>query len=112
MNVTKPRVIQDFYKLPENLQEQVKLVYPEGFSEYLIDFYNAKGELISALRFETDEKLYLLRMTRVYAKQIIEDDSDYNALGILRDDIREEYEERHGDEEYLLENENYSREEY
>jgi hypothetical protein len=41
------------------------------------------------------------------AIQIIEDDSDYDDDGILKDDIKEKYEEEHSDVEYLSENENY-----
>ena len=78
MDNTKLRVIQDYNKLSKELQEQVKLVYPEGFSEYLIYFKNSKGKDITALRFETDEKIYLLRMSVQMAFQIMEDDSDYD----------------------------------
>jgi hypothetical protein len=33
---TKPRVIKDFEKLETELQEQIKLAYPDGFYENLI----------------------------------------------------------------------------
>ena len=51
MEKNKLRVIQDYNKLTKDLQEQVKLVYPEGFSEYLTYFTNAQGQEVSALRF-------------------------------------------------------------
>ena len=99
MDNTKLRVIQDYNKLSKDLQEQVKLVYPEGFSENLIYFKNSKGQEISALRFETDEKIYLLRMTVQMAFQIMEDDSDYDDDHNLKDNIKEVYEERHAEVE-------------
>ena len=58
----KPRVTQAYEKLNESIQEQVKLAYPEGFSQHLIPFVNKEGKKVKALRFETDEKIYLIRM--------------------------------------------------
>lgn len=91
----KPRVIKDFEKLEDHIQEQIKLEYPFGFEENLISFTNMEGKRVSALPFETEEKYYLVRMTFTEAQQIIEDDSDYDDEGNLKDDIKDEYEEKH-----------------
>ena len=107
MEKNKLRVIQDYNKLTKDLQEQVKLVYPEGFSEYLTYFTNAQGQEVSALRFETDEKIYMLRMSTQLAFQLMEDDSDYDEDHNLKSSIKEVYEERHSDVEYLADNENF-----
>lgn len=107
METNKLRVIQDYEKLSNELLEQLKLVYPEGFRQHLIEFTNSKGERVSALRFETFEKIYLIRMTIGKAEQLIEDDFDYDADGNLKEDIREKYEDEHSDIDYLSENENY-----
>ncbi|MCF8297185.1 MAG: hypothetical protein K9J13_06540 [Saprospiraceae bacterium] len=103
----KLRVIQDYEKLSKELQEQVKLVYPEGYSQHLIVFTNSKGERVSALPFETFDKIYLIRMSVSKADQIISDDNDYNDDGLLKESTREKYEDKHSDVEYLSENENY-----
>ena len=68
MSTNKPRVIKDFEKLDSAIQEQIKLVYPEGFSDYLVYYTNKDGFRVTALPFETDEKYYLVRMTIVQAK--------------------------------------------
>jgi len=107
MEINKSRVVVDYEKLSDELVEQIKLVYPSGFIQHLISFINSKGEKISALRFETFEKIYLIRMTKQLAKQIIEEDSDYDDDGNLKDNIREQYEEEHSDIDYLSENDNY-----
>ncbi|MBC8321553.1 MAG: hypothetical protein H8E34_12615 [Bacteroidetes bacterium] len=107
MNKNKLRVIQDFEKVSVEIQEQIKLVYPEGFSQHLIEFRNKNGETVSALPFETDEKIYMLRMSVKKAKQIILDDTDYDDDGILKDEIKEKYEDEYSDLEYLSDNENY-----
>jgi len=97
----KPKVITAFEKLSRNLQEQIKLENPEGFSENLIKFTNKDGERISALRFESEEKIYLVKMSKYDAEQLIEDDEDYDDEGVLTDDAREEYEEKYEDEDEI-----------
>jgi hypothetical protein len=107
MDNNKSRIVIDYDKLSEEIKEQIKLVYPEGYYQHLIEFKNAKGENISALRFETFDKIYLIRMSVKKAMQMIIDDSDYDDDGFLRDDIKEKYEDDHSDVEYLSENANY-----
>ncbi len=94
----KPRVIKDFEKLDQDIQEQIKLEYPEGFEDHLISFTNMEGKRVSALSFETEEKHYLVRMTIEEAQQIIEDDEDYDDDGNLKDDIKEEYQDKHDED--------------
>lgn len=107
MKTNKLRVIQDFEKLNSDIQEQIKLVYPNGFSQHLIEFKNKDNETVFALPFETDEKIYMVRMSVKKAIQLIEDDTDYDDDGNLRDDIREKYQDDHADIDYLTENDNY-----
>ncbi len=107
MSNDKLRVIQDYEKLSVDIQEQIKLVYPEGYSQHLIEFTNTKGEQVSALPFETFDKIYMVRMSVRKANQIIEDDLDYDDEGILKDQSKEKYEDKHEDVEYLSENGNY-----
>ncbi len=105
--MNKLRIIQDYEKLSTEIKEQIKLVFPEGYSDHLIEFKNSKGETVSALPFETDEKIYMVRMSVKKAMLIIEEDSDFDDDGILKDHIKEKYEDEHSDIEYLSENENY-----
>jgi hypothetical protein len=107
MKASKQRIIQDFEKVSSEIQEQIKLVYPEGFSQHLISFIDKHGKTVYALPFETDEKYYMIRMTVDRAIQIIEEDSDYDDDGILKDDIKEKYQDEYSDVDYLSENENY-----
>ena len=107
MKAEKQRVIQDFDKVSTDIQEQIKLVYPEGFSQHLISFKNKDNETVYALPFETDEKIYMIRMSINRAIQIIEDDEDYDDDGILKNNIKEKYQDDHSEVEYLSENENY-----
>ena len=61
--ITKPRVVKDYDKLPLDVQGQIKLTYPQGFSGSLITYINAKGKVVSALPYETEDYYYLVRMT-------------------------------------------------
>lgn len=107
MSTDKLRVITDFEKLSTELQEQVKLVYPEGYSQHLITFQNQNNQTVSALRFETDEKIYLIRMSVKVAKALISDDPDFDDDGILTDRTKSEYENKHSEVDYLSDNDNY-----
>jgi hypothetical protein len=98
MNNGKPRVIKDYDKLPLEIQEQIKLEYPFGFSDNLIRFSNKDGLIVSALPFETEDKYYMVRMTVGEAIKIVEDDDDFDDDGILKDGIKEEYENKYADE--------------
>jgi hypothetical protein len=101
MYSTKPRLIKDFEKLETSLQEQIKLAYPEGFYDNLIHFYNKEGKKVSALPFETAEYYYMLRMTIAEAKQIVDDDDDFGSDGTLKDNVKDDYEDKYGDVDQL-----------
>jgi hypothetical protein len=88
---SKPKVIKDYDKLDEALVQQVKLAYPKGFRKHIIKFTDPKGNKVSALPFETEDKYYLIRMTLGQAKRIIEEDDDYDIDGILKEVVKEEY---------------------
>jgi len=104
MSTDKKRVIKDFDKLDEQIQEQIKLVYPEGFDQNLIHFTNKEGNLVSALPFETDDIYYLVRMTVKEAQAIINDDNDYDEEGYLKEDRQEAFEDKYADIDYMAEN--------
>ena len=97
---TKPRVIKDFEKLDEKIREQIKLAYPYGFAESLVFYNDIEGKKRTALPFETDDRYYLVRMTELEAVQIIDEDEDFDEEGTLKDEIREEFEEKYTDEEF------------
>lgn len=99
--MSKPRLIKDYTKLPEEIQQQIKITYPHGYHKKLIEFTNKDGKRVSALPFETDEVYYLVRMTIAEAKTLISEDEDYDEQGILKDNIQEEYEDKYSEVDYL-----------
>ncbi|MEO9483209.1 MAG: hypothetical protein ABJG47_07175 [Ekhidna sp.] len=79
------------------------MAYPEGFEEYLIKYVNKDGLYQSGLPFETEDKYFLVKMTREEANSLIAEDDDYDDDGNLRDEVKEEYEDRHAEEDDLEE---------
>ena len=80
MDKMKPRVIKDYDKLDPEIQEQIKLEYPYGFSDNLITFTNKDGLIVSALPFETDDKYYMVRMTVSEASEFKRDHNLWSVL--------------------------------
>ena len=99
--MSKPRVLKDYEKLPSEVIEQIKLVYPRGFHRHLVGFVNRDGQKRMGLPFETEDYYYLIRMSTMEAKDIIAQDDDYDDNGVLKKSIKKEYEEKHDDLDYL-----------
>ena len=96
--MNKKRIVKDYDALPEEIIARIKAEYPYGFEDHLVKFTNKEGNRVSALPFETEEVYYLIRMTVSEARQIIEDDEDYDEEGNLRDDFSADDDEYDGDE--------------
>jgi len=101
MSSNKPRVVKDFEKLSETVVEQIKLVYPMGFSHHLVTFTNKDGEKRKGLPFETEDYYYLIRMTEAKADAIIEEDDDYDDEGILKIASKKRLTNKHDNEDFL-----------
>lgn len=97
----KPRVVTSFEKLTPALQEQIKLTYPYGFSDELIHFNNKDGDRVSALRFETDEKIYLVKMSQARAEELVDEDEDYDDDGNLKKSVKSDFEDKYSDLDYM-----------
>ncbi|MBI3141793.1 MAG: hypothetical protein HYZ16_03080 [Bacteroidetes bacterium] len=74
MPPSKPRIIKDFEKLTDELQQAIKDAYPQGFFKYMVDYLDREGKKKSALPFETPEYLYLVRMPSAPPKGDEDDD--------------------------------------
>ncbi|CAG5086153.1 hypothetical protein [Parvicella tangerina] len=95
---SKPRIVKDYEKLEPSIIEQIKLEYPYGFYQHLVSYVDREGKKRMALPFETEEKYYLVRMSIQEAKDIIEEDDDYDDDGTLKEDILQDYAEKYDDD--------------
>lgn len=97
--MSKKRIVKDYENLPEEIVSRVKMEYPQGFANHLVSFTNKEGKKVSALPFETEEIYYLIRMTVKEARQIVNEDEDYDDEGNLRDDYSMDEYGGEGDED-------------
>lgn len=86
--MSKPRVIKYFENLDDKTKAELLELYPYGFDRNLITFKNHKGELISALPYENEESIYMIRMSKKEAQEIYSDleDMDLDVDGMEDDD--------------------------
>ena len=70
-NSTKKRLVTSFNNLPLELQQEVKALYPKGFSEVMQRIDKPNGDFFYVVPFETEEISYLVK---IYVK--IDDSAD------------------------------------
>lgn len=97
----KPRIVKDYDKLSQEIQEQIKLIYPMGYTQHLVTFTNKEGEKKKGLPFETEDYYYLIRMTVAKAEAIVEEDDDFDDDGVLRSSVKDRYTDKYEDEDFL-----------
>lgn len=73
--------------------------------DHLIEFRNHSNELVSALPFETEDKIYMVRMSVRKAQELVEEDDDFDDDGNLLDGKREKYEDKYSDVDDLFSDE-------
>ncbi len=103
MTSSKPRVIKDYNKLDKELQQQIKLIYADGFADNLIHFFDKNGQKITVLPFETEDKYYMLRMTENEAVALVDEDEDYDDDGFLKDEVKQEYVDKYSELDHIAE---------
>lgn len=76
--VVKRRSVVSFANLPEELQEEVKKLYPYGYNEAMMRIEKPNGEFFYAVPFETDEVSYLVKVAVKIDDHVDEEeDKDY-----------------------------------
>ena len=76
--VVKRRSVVSFANLPEELQEEVKKLYPYGYNEAMMRIEKPNGDFFYAVPFETEEGSYLVKVTVKIDDHVDDnDDSDY-----------------------------------
>ena len=74
----KKRSVVSFANLSPELQEEVKKLYPYGFTEAMMRIDTPNGDFFYAVPFETDEVMYLVKINVKIDDHIEEeDDKDY-----------------------------------
>jgi hypothetical protein len=75
---TKKRLVVSFNNLPAELQEQVKALYPYGYSDAMMRIDKPNGDFFFAVPFETEEVSYLVKIdVKIDEVSADDDDKDY-----------------------------------
>ena len=61
--MAKLKVVIDYSKLSGELLELFNESYPYGVAGQTVRFPNAKGETVTAVMLETDDKIYLVKLS-------------------------------------------------
>ena len=75
---SKKRLVVSAQNLPEDLQAELKIKYPDGFSEHMIRIEKGFNDFFYAVPLETEEISYLVKVNvKIDAQQTEDDDKDY-----------------------------------
>lgn len=74
---TKRRSVVSFANLPLELQEEVKKLYPYGYTDAMMRIDKPNGDFFYAVPFETDEVSYLVKIAVKIDEHIEEEDKEY-----------------------------------
>jgi hypothetical protein len=67
MSANKPKVIKDFEKCTEEMQEALYEMYPDGFHQHLVKFADKDGKYVHAVPYETEDRYYLIKLPNLVA---------------------------------------------
>ena len=77
---TKKRLVVSFNNLSLDLQEQVKALYPLGYTDAMMRIDKPNGDFFFAVPFETEETSYLVKID-VKIDEVGADDDDKDFYG-------------------------------
>ena len=88
----KKRLVASFNNLPLDLQEEVKVMYPNGFADAMMRVDKPNGDFFYAVPLETDEISYLVKIAvKIDDVSDEDDDKEYYDDDIKgADDIQDE----------------------
>ena len=93
----KLKVVTDYSKLSPELLELFNETYPQGIAGRTIRFPNSKGEIVTAVRLETEDRIYLVKLSAKAKEILTEEDLDEMIRPLGKDaeaEVEEEEEEK------------------
>lgn len=95
----KKKVVTDYSKLSEELLKLYDETYPTGIAGRTIRFPNSRGEIVTAVRLETDDTIYLVKVSAKPKEVLTEEQMDELVKPTEKDDGEGEEEEKEEEEE-------------
>jgi len=94
----KPKVVIDYAKLTPELNELFNETYPNGIVGHTIRYPNSKGEIVTSVRLETEDKIYLVKLS-TRAKEVLSDEDLDEMIRPLSKGVGEEEPEVESDDD-------------
>ncbi len=101
--MSKRRAIISYDKLSIDQKKQILRDYPDGYINHLTSIKTPTGETLDALIWETDEVIYLVKVSKVIpkAKPVSDDDDDdFDEVTDIKDDDVEDDDEDDFDDSF------------
>lgn len=95
----KKKVVTDYSKLSEELLKLYDETYPTGIAGRTIRFPNSRGEIVTAVRLETDDTIYLVKVSAKPKEVLTEEQMDELVKPTEKDDGEGEEEEKEEEED-------------
>ncbi len=73
---TKKRIVTSYKNLSEELKEEVKRQYPNGYTDSMLRIDKGPGDFFYAIMLETPDTSYLIKVDVKIDDEIPEDDDD------------------------------------
>ncbi len=94
--MSKRRAIISYDKLSIDQKKQILRDYPDGYINHLTTIKTPTGETLDALIWETDEVIYLVKVSKIIpkAKPVAEvEEDDFDEVADIKDDEAEDEED-------------------
>ena len=94
--MSKRRAIISYDKLSIDQKKQILRDYPDGYINHLTTIKTPTGETLDALIWETDEVIYLVKVSKIIpkAKPVSEvEEDDFDEVADIKEDETEDEEE-------------------
>ena len=103
--MSKRRAIISYDKLTIEQKKQILRDFPDGYINHLTTIKTPTGEVLDALVWETDEVIYLVKITKVQpkAKPVVDDDDfddDFDKPDDLKDDDLDDDDDQSDDDDF------------
>ncbi len=98
----KKRVIIDYKALEPEMLELLNHTYPYGFMNETIRFPNSKGEIITAVRLETDEFIYMVKISSKMKETFSDDELDAMVIPsekAIKEDLEDDFSKDDSDDD-------------
>ena len=95
----KKKVVTDYSKLNEELLKLYDETYPTGIAGRTIRFPNSRGEIVTAVRLETEDTIYLVKVSAKPKEVLTEEQMDELVKPSEKEEMEGEEEEEKEEEE-------------